>query len=443
MRRLDELWKPEAGRFDFPGIANVFALRDRLRLYAPAMDAQRVRIEGERDSQLNALDTRLGDQLAGTGNLFASGAGSLQETLARIASIDPASPLLRTPDLEVGYARTIARALESGQRELARGQLALAMKQFPQSLRLRLQDAQLRATARTVADPGSVGSMAQATLSFEQLLRTPSAAADWQARMAAVMARLKDSPAQLQTAQLRLGEAIAATLASHDQPAQLPDDLILLDFGLEHAPTSAPLQQQNEHLQQRQQAVMASLEQERAQAEVVARGESLRRAVAAHDIDKAERLFARLRELQPDSEFVRGQAPSLLTQAYQSMADAQFAKGDYAAAVKGLARGIGTLGSNGILPKLHTRYQLVAAVMSVDDATSAAERERLTRRLETQFREDGTDMARLEREMQARGQLPQGSLRARLQLGGGEAVPGQGISKAGTPPQTGVGAAPP
>lgn len=441
VRRLDELWKPEAGRFDFPGIAKVFALRDRLRLYAPAMDARRAVIESERDSQLNALDTRLGEQLLGSGNLFANGAGSLQETLGRIGMIDPGSPLLHTPDLEVGYAQAISTALAEGQQELARSQLALATKQFPQSLRLQLQQAKLRSLARPAADAAAAGSVAQATASFEQLLQAPSAAADWQAKMAAVMARLRDDPAQLQNAQLRLGETVAATLASHDQPAQLPDDLILLDFALEYAAKTPSLQQQHAHLQQRQLAAMANLEAERAQAEVVARGESLRRAVAAGDIDKAESLFARLRTLRPDAAFVREQAPALLAQAYQSQADAQFAKGDYPAAVKTVARGIATLVSNTSLPKLQARYQLVAAVMAVNDATPAGEREQLRQRLDSQFRADGTAMARLEREMQARGQLPQGSLRGRLQLGGAEPSPDQVATKAGSTPRPALASA--
>lgn len=423
LRRLDAHWQPAAGHFDYPGTAQVFALRDRLRLYAPALDARRAQLDGERDAQLNALDTRLGEQLA-AGALFATGAGSVQETLSRIRAIDPASALLRNPDLEVGYATAVAAALAAGDTDRARRQLAIAQQQFPQSLRLQLEAAQLRKDTRSTAVAAASGDAAHAQARFEQLLRAPSSDAAWQGEVAATLAQLQQqAPAQLPRLQARLGEAIAATLAAHDQPTQLPDDLVLLDFGLQQAPGSTTLQQQRDRVQQRQQAALATLDAERVQADVAARSEALRRAVAVGDLDKAERLLVRLRELQPDSAFVREQAPTLLEQAYQARAGQQFAKGEYAAAAEGLAHAVKVLADRVPLQQAQARYQLVADVMAVDAGTPPAERERLRQRMDARLRDDGTAMARLERDMQSRGQLPEGSLRARLQRSSGEPSP--------------------
>jgi len=423
LRRLDAHWQPAAGRYDFPGTAQVFALRDRLRLYAPALDARRAQLDAERDAQLNALDTRLGEQLAG-GALFGNGADGVQATLAHIRAIDPASALLRDPALEIGYADAIAAALQSGDTAQARSRLAVAQRQFPQSLRLQLQAAQLRTETRSNVVAQASGDAAQAQARFMQLLGQPSADASWQDQVGALLAQLQQqAPAQAAQRRAQLAEAIAATLATHDQPSQLPDDLVLLDFGLQQAPGAAALQQQRGRVQQRQQAALAGLEAERVQAELAARGEALRRAVAAGDLDKAGRLLARLRELQPDAAFVRDQAPALLEQAYLAQAGRQFANGDAAAAAAGLARAGSVLGERAALQAPLARYQLVAAVMAVDDTTPASERERLRQRLEARFRDDGTAMAKLERDMQSRGQLPEGSLRARLQRDGTEPTP--------------------
>jgi non-specific serine/threonine protein kinase len=419
--RLDELWKPSAGRFNYPGTAAVFALRDRLRLYAPALDKRHDQLEDERDVQLNTLDTRLADGLA-QADLFGAGANSMQETLTRIRAIDPGSPLLRNTDLEVGYADAIAAALQAGDLSVAKQRLALAQQQFPDSLRLQMLAAQSRVQARPSAVVAAAGDAAQSRARVEALLREAPTSAGWQEQMHAALASLRSAPdfAQLQE---RVGQSIATALAGHDQAAQLPDDLVLLSFGLEQAPQSAPLQAQRERLQQRQQAMMASLESERAQAGLVARSESLRRAVAAGDLDKAERLLLNLRKDQPEAAFVREQAPALLEQAYQGNAATQFAKGNFSAAASGLERATRVLGDRPSLRQALDRYQLIAAVMAVTDSTPAAERERLRQRLETGYRNDATALTRLEREMQVRGQLPQGSLRARLQRDVREAAP--------------------
>jgi len=419
LRRLDALWQPAAGRYDYPGTLKVFALRDRLRLYSPPLDARRAQIDAERDIQLNALDTRLAELLQ-RGELFD---GGVQQTLQRIRAIDPASALLRNPELELAYADAIAASLAGGDNAQARSRLQQAQQQFPQSLRLRLLAAQLQVDTHPVAaaQPAAPIDAAQARSRFEQLLAQPAASPEWQTETAAVLAQLqRQTPAQAAALQAQLATAIATTLAAHDQPAQLPDDLVLLDFGLRQAPQAPALQQQRDRLQQRQQAVLAGLDAERAQADVAARSEALRRAVAAGDLDKAARTLARLRELQPDSAFVREQAPALLEQAFQREGEQRFERGDYAGAANALEQASRALGERKSLQADMARYQAIAAVMAVTPATPAAERERVRQRLEALYRDDAAAMQRLERDMQARGQLPEASLRARLQRPAGD-----------------------
>lgn len=416
--RLDELWKPAAGRFNYPGTAAVFALRDRLRLYAPALDRRRGELETERDVQLNTLDTRLAEGMAG-GDPFADGADGLQQVLTRIRTIEPDSALLRNPALEVAYADAIGAALQAGDETGAEQRLALAQQQFPQSLRLQMLAAQARLQAPPVVLAASNGDQVQARATVEALLQQTPDVTTWLPRMRAALAVLRpaDDAARLQT---RVGDAVAAALAGHDQPTQLPEDLLLLGFGLEQAPDSAALLAQRARISERQQAVLASLDAEQAQAEHAANAESLRRAVAVGDLDKAERLLVNLRRQQPASPFVREQAPQLLEQAYQSRAAQQFAQGQFSAAATGMEQAVRVVGERPALRQARDRYQLVAAVMAISDGSKAGERERLLQRLEAGYRDDAAALGRLEREMQGRGQLPQGSLRARLQDSPGE-----------------------
>lgn len=417
LSRLDALWKPDAGRFNYAATAQVFGLRDRLRLYAPLLDSRRARLERERDIQLNILDTRLLQQLD-SADVFQAGAGSVQETLERIGSIDPTSPLLQNPGLEAGYAKGIAASLQQGELEQARNQLRLAQAQFPQSLRLQLQDAGLRQQFEQPVVAALGGDLAAVGQRFDQLLATPSADAAWQQDMGAVLARLQQEPAGYAAAQARLSKAVAALLATRDQPAQLPDDLVLLDFALDRAPASAELLQQRDRLALRQQALLESLDAQRALADVQARSESFQRAVAAGDISKAESLLAQLQQSPLAGDFVSTQAPVLLERAYQARARAQLASSEYGASVEGLVAASAVLGNRPGLQQALSRHRTVAAVMAISAATPAAEREHVRQQLEARYRDDAAGMSALEREMQARGQLPLGTLRAQLQASG-------------------------
>src|SRR5690606_5769526 len=68
--RLDALWDPEQGRYEYVKAQEVFELRNELRLFSPKLDARREQMELERNETLNALDTELGRQIA-QGAIFA------------------------------------------------------------------------------------------------------------------------------------------------------------------------------------------------------------------------------------------------------------------------------------------------------------------------------------------------------------------------------------
>jgi non-specific serine/threonine protein kinase len=416
LRRLEALWAPAAGRYAYPATVGVFALRDRLRLYSPALDRRRAQIERERDVQLNALDSRLAALLQ-RGALFGRSADGLPATLAAIAAIDPSSALLRDPALELAYATAIERALDAQDAAAARGALTQAQASFPQSLRLKLLATRLQPASATVA-AAAPADAAAAVKALDALLQRPQADAGWQAKVGAALQTLRaQAPVQLAAAQARLADAVATTLAGRTRPEQLPDDLLMLQFALQQVPESALLQQQRATLQQRQQAVLAGLEVERSQAEVAARSESLRRAVAAGDLDKAARMLERLRTLRPDDTFVREGAPALLEQGYRQQAEQQATAGDFAAASARADAGLRVLGARSGLQAARDRYAVVAAVISLSPSTPAPERLRVSQQLDALYRSDARGIEQLERDMHARGQLEEESLRLHLQRG--------------------------
>lgn len=435
LRRLQALWQPAQGRFDFPATAAVFALRDRLRLYAPGLDQRRTQIGAERDVQLNALDTRL-SSLVQAGDLFGEGRGSVQDTLATARAIDPDSSLLRHPELELAFANAVDASAAAGDGAHARGQLRLAQALFPASLRLKLQAAQLGAETPLAAAPLPADA-SQASATLQRLLQQPSAAPDWRAGVAAALQVLQQqAPAQLAAARSSIAAAIVATLQGHDQPAQLPDDVVLLEFGLQHSADAPSLQAERPRLQQRQQAMLAALDAERSAAEVAARSESLRRAIAAGDLAKAGQLLTSLRRLQPDDAFVGEQAPALLEQAWQGQAARLAERGQFAAAAAQLAGATPLLGARPALVAARARYEMVAAVLAAGPRSGAtgAAHERLQQQLERLYRSDARGMQQLEQDMKARGQLGAESLRVLLQQRSGNAVAVAAAAPAATPP---------
>ncbi|MGN3936108.1 bifunctional serine/threonine-protein kinase/formylglycine-generating enzyme family protein [Xanthomonas citri pv. mangiferaeindicae] len=413
LRRLDALWNPANGHDDYRGALQVFALRDRLRLYSPALDARRQAIEREKNQRLNALDTTLNRQLD-AGLLFRTQPDNALATLDQVRRIDPGSSLLRHSALEVRLDAAIAEAVAAGQLTTARTEVEQARAAFPDSLRLQLRSAEVGLAEQQVrrtpvaATPRDADS-ARTALAAD--LANPSTDPAWRARIDAELAAL---PAAERSSQgSALAEAISTAVAVQSDPAQLAGAQALVDFGLGLAPRSASLLAQRMRLQTLEHQFEQALARESAEAELAARIESLRRA-AANDLGKTRDALARIRTLQPGHPLLRSEGPQLLSQVYRNTAGDAFAQGRYAQAADLLRQGLQTLGQRAELRSAQTRYAVAAAVMTAG-ALPPSERQQLAGRLQTLYRTDAIALAQLEAQMKAAGQLPEGSLSARLQ----------------------------
>ncbi|KQQ83776.1 protein kinase [Xanthomonas sp. Leaf131] len=434
LRRLDALWNPANGRDDYRGALQVFALRDRLRLYSPALDARRQAIEREKNERLNALDTTLNRQLD-AGLLFRDQADNALATLDQVRRIDPSSSLLRHSALEVGLDAAIAEAVAAGQLTTAQTEMEQARAAFPESLRLQLRSAEVSVAEQqakrtsVAALPRDAGSARQ-TLAAD--LANPSADPAWRDRVTAALAALPAAERSTQVA--AVAEAISGVVAPQSDPAQLAGAQALVDFGLGLAPQSSGLLAQRTRLQTLDQQLEQALARESAEAEVAGRVESLRRAAAANDLGKTRDALARIRTLQPSHPLLSSEGPQLLSQVYRNNASATFAQGRYAQAADLLAQAVRTLGQRAELRSAQARYAVIAAVMSAADLP-ANERQQLGQRLQGLYRSDATALTQLEAQMKAAGQLPEGSLSARLQRAPVADVPISDSVPAGSAPE--------
>ncbi|MDL5364037.1 protein kinase [Xanthomonas sp. NCPPB 2654] len=422
LRRLDALWNPSSGRYDYRGALQVFALRDRLRLYSPALDARRESMEREKNERLNALDTTLNAQVA-AGAIFRDRADNALATLDQVRRIDPNSALLRHPELELRLDAAIQQSADAQQWAQARTRLQQARAALPDSLRLQLRGAQLQ-LAQHDSQPAvpAPHDPAQARKALAALLAAPSADPDWQDNVEAALAVLPAAERDAQDA--ALAAAIADTVAPQSDPLQLPGAQALVDFGLTQAAHAPQLLAQRERLQTLQQQLQTMLARESAEAEVASRIESMRRAAAANDLDKARQALARIASLQPQHPFLQKEAPQLLAGVYLGNAAGAFRQGRYRQAADVLGQGVAALGERAELRAAQARYDVAAAVMDGGaQALPAAERQRLGQRLEALYRSDAQAMTQLETELKARGQLPEGTLGARLQRQAGSDAP--------------------
>ncbi|MFA4295425.1 protein kinase [Xanthomonas perforans] len=414
LRRLDALWNPANGRDDYRGALQVFALRDRLRLYSPALDARRQAIEREKNQRLNALDTTLNRQLD-AGLLFRTRPDNALATLDQVRRIDPGSSLLRHSALEVRLDAAIAQAVAAGQLTTARTEVEQARAAFPDSLRLQLRSAEVgvaeqQAKRTPVAAAPRDADSARKALAAD--LANPSTDPAWRARIDAALAALPVAERSSQGS--ALAEAISTAVAAQSDPAQLAGAQALVDVGLRVAPQSASLLAQRTRLQTLEHQLEQALARESAESELAARIESLRRAAAANDLGKTRDALARIRTLQPDHPLLRSEGPQLLSQVYRNTAGDAFAHGRYAQAADLLRQGLQTLGQRDELRSAQTRYAVAAAVMTAG-TLAPGERQQLAGRLQTLYRTDASALAQLEAQMKAAGQLPEGSLSARLQ----------------------------
>ncbi|MEW9623765.1 protein kinase domain-containing protein [Rhodanobacter geophilus] len=419
LARIDAYWNPAKGRYDFAGAQHVFQLRDQLKLYSPTLDTRRTAVTQQKNDLLNTLDTELSQRIT-AGTIFENQPDNAVATLERIRAIDPHSALLHNAELELKYDIAIGQSLSADRADEARQRLALAMRLFPDSARLKQRAAQLAALAvpaPTAPAPGTpVQSIAQARSALAALVASPSANAGWQQSVASAMAVLhSDQSPETRRLVAALGAAIAATAGQQTDTMHLPQDLALVNLGLQYAPQSAPLLAQRDKLTALQGQAQAQLDQEAATAEVDSRIESVRRAAAADDSAKALESLARIRSLQPDNPFLAKEGPQLVASAYLGQADEQFQHGKYLAASNVLAQGLKALGNRSDLRNAQLRYGLVAALSKANGQPLAeTDYQRLRSQLATARKADAQGLDEMESDLKQHGHLPQGSLAAWL-----------------------------
>ncbi len=441
--RIDRYWNPARQRYDYARAQHVFQLRDQLKLYSPKLDLKRGAIEQERNDLLNQLDTRLAQRID-AGAIFTDQPDNAVAILATIRAIDPTSGLLKNAELELKYDVAIGNALAAHDTAQAGGELKQALAVFPDSARLKQRAAQVAAaTQSAAANTSAVASAAgqsvpQAHQALVALAARPTLDTEWQAGVTRAMTTLAgDHGAQTQQQLSALAAAIAAQVATQSDPLQLPQAQQAVALGLKYAPASAPLLAQRDRLDGLQKAVQARLEQESAAAEVTARIESMKRAAAANDVAKAQEALARIRTLQPDSDFLKQDGPKLLADAYLGQAAAAVQRGRYTAASDALARAIKALGNRDDLRQAKARYDVLADIMKArTQGASAADLARMRQQLASVRKDDPNALAQLESAMKLRGQLPQGKLADLLDsLKPGEAATATPVSAApGTTP---------
>ncbi|TCV95832.1 non-specific serine/threonine protein kinase [Luteibacter rhizovicinus] len=447
LSRIDARWNPPAGRYDYAGALHVFAMRDRMRLYAPTLDGRREAMERQRNALLNTFDTDLGRQIA-AGAIFGNDADNAAATLAKIHAIEPDSTLLKNPELELAYDEAIGQSLAAGRRDEARGRLAVASQWFPSSLRLQLRAVQVDVADRAYASKqlaaqpaASTHDLAEARDTLAGLVAKPSLDPAWQAAVASTMETLSSDTAP-ETHRLAdaLGVAIANAASQQTDPLHLQQDLALVDFGLRFAPKSEALLGQQSRLDALQQALMARLDKDSADAEVTARIESVHRAATVNDVTKARDALSRIRALQPGNAFLSGDGPQLLAGAYLGQAKDVFQQGQYQRAADMLGQGTETLGNRLDLRAAKARYDVVAAIMGAGEQRLAdADYARIKMQLDGLYRSDAAGMTQLEKDLKTRGKLPEGTLSARLdRLMSTDAAPAAATSTAVATEATGV-----
>lgn len=420
LARIDTYWDPSKNRYDFAGAQHVFELRDQLKLYSPKLDARRTEVTQQKNDLLNSLDTELSQRIA-AGAIFENQPDNAVSTLDRIRAIDPHSALLHNAELELKYDIAIGQSIGAGHADEAGKQLALATRLFPDSARLKQRAAQLAALAAAAAPaapaPGAaVQSIPQARSALAALLAAPSANAQWQQSVAAAMVALHgDQSPETRKLVDGLGTAIAGVAGQQTDAMHLPQDLALVNFGLQYAPQSAPLLAQRDKLAALQTQAQAELDREAATAEVESRIESVRQAAAANDSAKALESLARIRTLQPDNPFLAKEGPQLVAQAYLGQADAQFQRGRYTAASNVLAQAQKDLGSRSDLRNAQARYELAAALLKANGRPLVeADYQRLRGQLAAARKADAQGLADLESALKQHGRLPQGDLSSLL-----------------------------
>jgi non-specific serine/threonine protein kinase len=411
LSRIDNYWNPAQNRYDYAGTQHVFQLRDQLKLYSPTLDAKRSAIEAQKNDLLNTLDTQL-TQRIDAGAIFENQPNNAVETLAKIRAIDPHSALLKNAELELKYDIAIGHAASANRIDEAKADLALAMRLFPDSQRLKLRESQLAGMNATQAvATAPTQNLPEARKTLADLIAAPALTAEWQQSVSNALSALhSDNSPDTRKLVDNLASVIATEAGKQTDPLQLQQASNLVNLGLQYAPQSSALRAQRSRLDTLQQQQEAQLNQESAAAEVTARIESLKRAAAANDIGKAEESLARIRTLQPDNPFLSEEGPQLLAGAYLRQADVSIQRGRYQSASDLLAKGIKTLGNRSELRNAKQRDDLLAAVMNArGKPVAAADLDRMKKQLADARKADPDGLKQLEADLKQRGQL-QGTL---------------------------------
>lgn len=191
LARIDSYWRPDQNRFDYPGAEKVFALRDRLKLYSPALDVRRADVERSRNDLLNSLDSTLAAQIDAD-QIDDRGPENVVQTLRRVQAIDPSSALLKSARLELKYDAAIGDAIDKGRLDEARQRLELARRWFADSARIKARATQIGELAASIAaeqqkaqDAARLQQARDQTLAaLTALVERPADSADWR-RLAA------------------------------------------------------------------------------------------------------------------------------------------------------------------------------------------------------------------------------------------------------------------
>ncbi|GAA0264080.1 bifunctional serine/threonine-protein kinase/formylglycine-generating enzyme family protein [Rhodanobacter caeni] len=449
LSRVDAYWNPDQGRYAYARALHVFELRDRLKLYSPALDLKRNTIEEQKNALLNTLDTQLSQRID-QGAIFDDQPDSAVATLKQIRAIDPDSSLLKNGELELKYDSAIGQSLAAGRLDEAGARLKLASQLFPASARLQRRQAQLASLNQTAAAAAAASTshvaqtVPQARQALADLLAKPTMDGQWQAAVADAMVTLKNDNAP-ETRRLvdALADAIATATARQSDPLHLARAGELVAFGLRYAPDAKPLLAQRDRIEALQHQQQAQLDQESVAAEVTSRIESLKRAAAAGDTAKAQESLARIQALQPDNAFLKHDGPQLVADAYLGKAREAFRKGRDSTATSVLAQATQALGDRADLRHASARYALASALAKARGKTvAAADAQRLGGQLAELRRVDADGLDQLEADMKLRGQLPEGSLsRALDALKTGATAPSP-VPAPGAAPGTAVVSAP-
>ena len=444
LSRIGTYWDPAQHRYDYTATQHVFQLRDQLKLYSPTLDAKRSAIEQQKNDLLNALDTQL-TQRVDAGAIFENQPNNAVETLAQIRAIDPHSTLLKNAELELKYDVAIEQALGGGRVDEARSDLALAQRLYPDSMRLKQRAAQLAALHGTLATvtPGHAAAPAnlpEARKALAMLIAQPAISAEWQQQIANAMSTLhNDRSPETHKLVNDLADAIAAQAAQQNDPLQLQQASNLVSLGLQYAPQSNALRTQRSRLDAMLQQQQAQLDQESIAAEVNSRIESVKRAAAADDLNKAEESMARIRTLQPGNPFLIGDGPQLLADAYRARAGVALLRGRYQVASDVLARGIRLLGDRPDLRNAKARYDLLGQIVAArGKPVAGSDLQRMKKQLADARKADPEGVKRVESLLQQAGQL-KGSLDDLLD----GMQPSEAAATASPPPVPGAPTQPP